>query len=103
MADDDKKRTQEASETNFTTRGGRQDETSGAGKPWTSPCKRGPAAPPVDDCDDADPDAETVVGPPLPALTDLGDSGPLRQPHEIELTGRRRNTYVCRSLTAHAF
>ena len=26
MADDDKKRTQEASETNFTTRGGRQDE-----------------------------------------------------------------------------
>ena len=42
MADDDKKRTQEASETNFTTRGGRQDETSGAGKPQTSPCKRGP-------------------------------------------------------------
>ena len=40
MADDDKKRTQEASETNFTTRGGRQDETSGAGKPQTSPCKR---------------------------------------------------------------
>ena len=59
MADDDKKRTQEASETNFTTRGGRQDETSGAGKPWTSPCKRGPETP----ADDADPDAETVVGP----------------------------------------
>ena len=73
MADDDKKRTQEASETNFTTRGGRQDETSGAGKPWTSPCKRRPETP----ADDADPDAETVVGPPLPALTDLGDSGPL--------------------------
>ena len=68
MADDDKKRTQEASETNFTTRGGRQDETSGAGKPWTSPCKRRPETPPPD----ADPDAETVVGPPLPALTDLG-------------------------------
>ncbi len=48
MADDDKKRTQEASETNFTTRGGRQDETSGAGKPWTSPCKRRPETP-VDD------------------------------------------------------
>ena len=70
MADDEKKRTQEASETNFTTRGGRQDETSGAGKPGkphTSPCKRGPgtmgapAAPP------ADHDAATVVGPPLPA------------------------------------
>ena len=76
MADDEKKRTQEASETNFTTRGGRQDETSGAGKPGkphTSPCKRGPGTP----ADDADPDAETVVGPPLPALTDLGDSGPL--------------------------
>ena len=73
MADDDKKRTQEASETNFTTRGGRLDETSGAGKPWTSPCKKGPAAPPADD---ADPDAETVVGPPLPVLIDLGDSGP---------------------------
>ena len=36
MADDDKKRTQEASETDFTTRGGRQDETSGAGKPSSS-------------------------------------------------------------------
>ena len=48
MADDDKKRTQEASETNFTTRGGRQDETSGAGKPQTSPCKRR-AETPVDD------------------------------------------------------
>ena len=49
MADDDKKRTQEGSETNFTTRGGRQDEVSGAGKPQTSPCKRGPgAAPPAD-------------------------------------------------------
>ena len=29
MADDDKKRTQEGSETNFTTRGGRQDEGGG--------------------------------------------------------------------------
>ena len=76
MADDDKKRTQEASETNFTTRGGRQDETSGAGKPGkphTSPCKRGPgtmgapAAPP------ADHDAATVVGPPLPASSLPGD------------------------------
>ena len=66
MADDEKKRTQEASETNFTTRGGRRDETSGAGKPGkpqTSPCKRGPgtmgapAPPPADD-------AATVVGPP---------------------------------------
>ena len=73
MADDDKKRTQEGSETNFTTRGGRQDEVSGAGKPQTSPCKRGPGTP----ADDADPDAETVVGPPLPVLIDLGDSGPL--------------------------
>ena len=76
MADDDKKRTQEGSETNFTTRGGRQDETSGSGKPQTSPCKRRPETP----ADDADPDAETVVGPPLPALTDLadGNSGPLK-------------------------
>ena len=48
MADDDKKRTQEASETNFTTRGGRQDEASGAGKPWTSPCKRRPEDPTED-------------------------------------------------------
>jgi len=36
----DQKRTQEASETNFTTRGGRQDATAG-----TSPCKRGPEIP----------------------------------------------------------
>ena len=48
MADDDKKRTQEGSETNFTTRGGRQDEVSGAGKPWTSPCKRRPETPTED-------------------------------------------------------
>ena len=37
---DEKKRTQEASETDFTTRGGRQDATAG-----TSPCKRGPEIP----------------------------------------------------------
>ena len=42
---DEKKRTQEASETDFTTRGGRQDATSGTGKPQTSPCKRGPEMP----------------------------------------------------------
>ena len=42
---DEKKRTQEASETNFTTRGGRQDATSGTGKPHTSPCKRAPEIP----------------------------------------------------------
>ena len=36
----DQKRTQEASETNFTTRGGRQDATAG-----TSPCKRAPEMP----------------------------------------------------------
>jgi len=87
MADDEKKRTQEASETNFTTRGGRQDETSGAGKPQTSPCKRGPAAaPPADD-------AATVVGPPLPALTDLGDAGPLTL--ERALQGIRPLTDCC--------
>ena len=48
MADDDKKRTQEGSETNFATRGGRQDETSGTGKPQTSPCKRRPETPTED-------------------------------------------------------
>ena len=42
---DEKKRTQEASETDFTTRGGRQDATSGTGKPHTSPCKRAPEMP----------------------------------------------------------
>ena len=41
----DQKRTQEASETNFTTRGGRLDATSGTGKPHPSPCKRGPEIP----------------------------------------------------------
>ena len=41
----DQKRTQEASETNFTTRGGRPDATAGTGKPHTSPCKRGPEIP----------------------------------------------------------
>ena len=42
---DEKKRTQEASETDFTTRGGRQDATSGTGKPHTSPCKKKPEIP----------------------------------------------------------
>ena len=42
---DEKKRTQEAAETDFTTRGGRQDATAGTGKPHTSPCKRAPEMP----------------------------------------------------------
>ena len=56
---DEKKRTQEASETDFTTRGGRQDATSGTGKPHTSPCKRAPEMPDeAGTVNDRDPDPE---------------------------------------------